>query len=73
MGFRDGCDMALSYILFSVIRFFQFVMALVVCGLYGVDLHAANKQGKYSDGKWVWLLQSGYAVYVGFTLTCFVN
>jgi hypothetical protein len=53
MGIRDGCDWALSYILFSVIRFFQFVLALVVCGLYGVDLNSARKQHKYADGKWV--------------------
>jgi len=53
MGIRDGCNWALSYILFSVIRFIQFVMGLVVCGLYGVDLNAARKQHKYADGKWV--------------------
>jgi len=53
MGFRDAGGMALSYILSTVIRFVQFVFALAVCGLYGVDLHAANKQNKYSDGKWI--------------------
>ena len=37
-----------------VLRFFQFILALVVAGLYGVDLHHANeaKHG-YIDGKWV--------------------
>jgi hypothetical protein len=37
----------------SVFRFFQFVMAITVCGLYGVDLNNARKAGKYADGKWV--------------------
>jgi len=54
MGIRNGCDMAMSYIAFSILHFFQLILALTVCGLYGVDLHAANKQRKYSDGKWVY-------------------
>lgn len=45
---------AISYILFSALHFFQFVLALVVCGLYGVDLDRARKAGVYSDGKWVY-------------------
>jgi len=45
--------MTLGYIAHTVYRFFQFVLALTVCGLYGVDLHHANQQHKYSDGKWV--------------------
>ena len=37
-----------------ILRFFQFILALVVCGLYGVDLHAANNaKNGYIDGKWV--------------------
>jgi len=51
--FRRDMDIALDYILFSILRFFQFVLALTVCGLYGVDLHNARSQGKYADGKWV--------------------
>lgn len=54
MGIRNCCDMAMSYIAFSILRFFQLILALTVCGLYGVDLHAAHKQRKYSDGKWVY-------------------
>ncbi|KAI0476451.1 hypothetical protein GGR56DRAFT_674916 [Xylariaceae sp. FL0804] len=46
--------MAVSYLLFSILHFFQFVLALTVCGLYGVDLHHAHNQGKYTDGKWVY-------------------
>lgn len=40
-------------ILRLVLRFFQFVLALTVCGLYGVDLHAAHEKHGYTDGKWV--------------------
>lgn len=45
--------MTLSYIAHSIFRFIQLILALTVCGLYGVDLSAAHKQHKYSDGKWV--------------------
>ncbi len=44
--------MALSYLTFSVLHFFQFVLAIVVCGLYGVDLHRASSAGVRADGKW---------------------
>ncbi|KAI1263374.1 hypothetical protein F5Y18DRAFT_429062 [Xylariaceae sp. FL1019] len=55
----DVFGMALSYLLFSILHFFQFVLAVTVIGLYGVDLNHAHGQGKYSDGKWV------YAIVVG--------
>lgn len=45
--------MAASYLLFSVLHFVQFVLAVTVCGLYGIDLARARSQGKYIDGKWV--------------------
>lgn len=45
---------ALSYIAFSTIHIIQFALALTVCGLYGVDLHRANSDGKYIDSKWVY-------------------
>lgn len=48
-----------SYIVFSVVRFIQFALALTVCGLYGVDLGSARKAGVRSDGRWV------YAVVLG--------
>ncbi|TVY59723.1 hypothetical protein LSUE1_G010118, partial [Lachnellula suecica] len=54
MGIFKGVEMSLSYIAHSILRFIQLVLALTVCGLYGVDLHAANKEHKYSDGKWVY-------------------
>ncbi|KAF7881644.1 uncharacterized protein EAF02_006332 [Botrytis sinoallii] len=40
-------------------RFLQFVLALTVIGLYGTDLANANKQHKYSDGKWVYAVVTG--------------
>jgi hypothetical protein len=36
-----------------VLRSFQLIDALVVIGMYGVDLNAAMKASKYADGKWV--------------------
>ncbi|OLN86120.1 hypothetical protein CCHL11_05189 [Colletotrichum chlorophyti] len=45
--------MAASYLAFSVLHFFQFVLAITVCGLYGVDLQRARNAGAYSDGKWI--------------------
>jgi len=54
MGLIRGCELTVSYIAHTVFRFFQLVLALTVCGLYGVDLNHANKAHKYSDGKWVY-------------------
>jgi len=34
-------------------RTLQLVDGLVVIGLYGVDLNRANREDKYTDGKWV--------------------
>ncbi|KAK6365105.1 hypothetical protein LTS17_011583 [Exophiala oligosperma] len=42
-----------------LLRLLQLIQGLVVVGLYGVDLNRANREHKYSDGKWV------YAVVVG--------
>jgi hypothetical protein len=36
-----------------IFRSLQLVDALVVIGMYGVDLNAANKADAYTDGKWV--------------------
>jgi len=54
MGIRNACEFTLSTILLAVLRFFQFVLALTVCGLYAVDLHHAHKAGVGADGKWVY-------------------
>lgn len=43
----------MHYIFMSVLRFLQFVLAITVCGLYGVDLHNAAVAGVYADSKWV--------------------
>jgi hypothetical protein len=53
MGLVRGCEMTLSYIAHTVFRFIQAVLAFVVVGLYGTDINRANKEHKYSDGKWV--------------------
>jgi len=53
MGILKGAEMTLSYIAHSIFRLLQIILALTVCGLYGVDLHKANRENKYSDGKWV--------------------
>ncbi|PSS14857.1 hypothetical protein M430DRAFT_35720 [Amorphotheca resinae ATCC 22711] len=44
----------MAHIALTVFRFIQMIFALTVCGLYGVDLHAAHKEHKYSDAKWVY-------------------
>lgn len=44
----------MHYIALSILRFFQFALALAICGLYGVDLHNAATAGKYQDSKWVY-------------------
>ncbi|KAJ0145992.1 Uncharacterized protein HZ326_11304 [Fusarium oxysporum f. sp. albedinis] len=60
MGIKD---LAISYVVFSAIHLFLFALALTTIGLYGTDLHNANKQGKYSDSKW--FNAQVYAVVVG--------
>ncbi|KAL1842819.1 hypothetical protein VTJ49DRAFT_4148 [Mycothermus thermophilus] len=44
----------LSYLLFSFLHFAQFVLAVVVCTLYGIDLHRARRNGDRADGRWVY-------------------
>jgi hypothetical protein len=46
-------------LLHHFLRFFQFVLALAVIGLYAQDLKAAHKSHVYTDANWV------YAVIVG--------
>ncbi|KAI8951547.1 hypothetical protein F4801DRAFT_283599 [Xylaria longipes] len=53
MGLRD---MSKSYVLFSLMHFAQFVLSIVVIGLYGTDLDRARKAGAYADGKWVYAI-----------------
>lgn len=42
-----------------LVRFFQFILGIVVIGLYATDLNNARKQGKYVDSKWVWAVVCG--------------
>ncbi|KAK3695618.1 hypothetical protein B0T22DRAFT_367577 [Podospora appendiculata] len=46
--------MAMSYVLFAILHVFQFILAVTVCALYGVDLDRARKADKYADGRWVY-------------------
>jgi Zn-dependent protease len=61
-------DVAVSYMLFTVVHFFCFALSLAVCGLYGTDLQRANEAGVGADSKWV------FAVVVGAmsAVTCVV-
>lgn len=43
-----------SYIAFTVLHFLLFVLALTVCGLYGVDLQRANANDIGADPKWTY-------------------
>ncbi|KAF2834978.1 hypothetical protein M501DRAFT_943109 [Patellaria atrata CBS 101060] len=36
------------------LRFFQFVLAITVAGLYGTDLNNARKVDAYTDSKWLY-------------------
>ena len=56
--------MTIGYIALSFLHFFQFVLGITVCGLYGTDLQRARNAGKYSDGKWVRLLRLCFATEV---------
>nr|POF07216.1 hypothetical protein CFP56_31839 [Quercus suber] len=38
----------------ALLRSVQFVLAIVVAALYGIDLHHAQKENAYTDGKWVY-------------------
>lgn len=44
--------MALSHLLFSILHFVQFALAITVCGLYGVDLDRARRANVHADGRW---------------------
>ncbi|KAK5656549.1 hypothetical protein OQA88_4528 [Cercophora sp. LCS_1] len=47
-------NVSLGYLLFCLLHFGQFVLAVTVCGLYGVELDRARKAGVHADGKWVY-------------------
>jgi hypothetical protein len=45
---------ALSYLLFVLLHVSQFILAVTVCALYGIDLDRARKAGVHADGRWVY-------------------
>ncbi|KAK3298131.1 uncharacterized protein B0H64DRAFT_65547 [Chaetomium fimeti] len=47
-------DVSLSYLLFLLLHFSQFVLAVTVCALYGIDLDRARKANVAADGKWIY-------------------
>ncbi|KFY00379.1 hypothetical protein V490_01382 [Pseudogymnoascus sp. VKM F-3557] len=49
----------MTYLAFGVVRFIQFILALTVCGLYGVDVTSMRKAHVHTDGRWA------YAIVVG--------
>jgi hypothetical protein len=48
----------MTYLAFGVVRFIQFILALTVCGLYGVDVTSMRKAHVHTDGRWVRLITS---------------
>lgn len=54
IGTRSASGGLIGALVRIFLRFFQFVLALTVAGLYGVDLHHADKVNGYTDGKWVY-------------------
>ena len=57
MGFKDRAVNLhggfVFFIVHTVLRFFQFVLACTVLGLYGTDLNNARIHGVKGDSKWV--------------------
>ena len=43
----------IGFLVHTIVRFFQFVLALTVLGLYGTDLNNARIHGVPGDSKWV--------------------
>ena len=53
VGKRNSSGGKTGAIVRFFLRFLQFVLAITVAGLYGVDLHHATQAHAYVDGKWV--------------------
>jgi len=43
-----------AYIAHTVYRLIQMIMAITVIALYGMDLHRAHRENKYTDSKWAY-------------------
>jgi cation transporter-like permease len=61
---RDSSRFSVTNIINLILRFLQMIFALAVVGLYAQDLNKARKEHKYSDGKWVCLLNRHIATLV---------
>ena len=53
VGEKSSSGGVLGALIRLVLRFFQFILAIVVAALYGIDLHHAHQAHAYTDGKWV--------------------
>ena len=53
IGEHSSSGGVVGAVLRLILRLFQFVLALTVAGLYGVDLHHAHQKDGYIDSKWV--------------------
>jgi len=63
-------NLSAGYLLFLTVHIIQFVLAIVVCGLYGIDLDRARKAHKYADGKWVYAVAVGGLSAISSILLC---
>ena len=54
IGKPDGTDGKPGAAVRITLRFLQFVLAVTVAGMYGVDLHHATQAHAYLDGKWLY-------------------
>ncbi|KAI0447188.1 hypothetical protein F4803DRAFT_546404 [Xylaria telfairii] len=48
------CGLNPEYFFFATLHIVQFILSIVVIGLYGTDVDHARKAGIYADGKWVY-------------------
>ncbi|KAK3722939.1 hypothetical protein LTR37_002084 [Vermiconidia calcicola] len=53
IGDKSHSGGAVGALVRIVLRFLQFILAITVAGLYGVDLHGASKNNGGADGRWV--------------------
>lgn len=51
---RHGSGGLIGGIVRLTLRFFQFVLAITVAGLYGTDLHHGSEAGVAADSKWIY-------------------
>lgn len=45
--------MGIMYLGFTALHFIQFILAIVVIGLYGVDINNPGDQNRYDSARWV--------------------